>query len=70
MAERLNADLFEVLISQIGKDGKINIVVGKTLRVLGHAELFEPVRDLLHRRLRADLPNSSEPRAYQPSPQS
>ena len=24
-------------------------IFGKTLRVLGHAELFEPVRNLLHR---------------------
>ena len=27
----------------------INPVLSKTLRVLGHTELFEPVRNLLHR---------------------
>ena len=48
MAER-DAKLFEVLIGQIGKDGEIDVVLGKTLGVLGHAELFEPVRNLLHR---------------------
>ena len=43
-----NADLFEVLIGQVGKDRKINAIFGKTIRVLGHTELFEPVGDLLH----------------------
>jgi len=37
-----------VLIGQMAKDGKIDIVVGKDLSVLGHAEFFEPVRNLLH----------------------
>jgi hypothetical protein len=27
----------------------MNVLVGKALRVLGHTEFFEPVRDLLHR---------------------
>ena len=39
---------FQVLIGQVGKDREINAVLGKALRVLGHAELFEPVRNLLH----------------------
>jgi hypothetical protein len=34
------AKLFEVPIGQMAEDGKINIVVGKTLSVLGHAEHF------------------------------
>ena len=38
-----------MLISQMAKDGKINIVIGKGLSILGHAELFEPVLNLLHR---------------------
>ena len=38
----------EVLIGQMGQDGEIDVVLGKTLAVLGHAELFEPVPDLLH----------------------
>ena len=43
-----NAQLLQVLIGQIGQDREINAVFGKALRVLGHAELFEPVRHLLH----------------------
>jgi hypothetical protein len=39
-----------MLIGQVGKDRKINTVFGKTLGVLGHAELLEPVGNLLHRR--------------------
>jgi hypothetical protein len=31
------------------EDGGIDVVLGKALRVLGHDELFEPVRYLLHR---------------------
>jgi hypothetical protein len=49
MAERCNTDLFEVLIGQVTQDREINIVLGKALGVLGQAELFEPVRDQLHR---------------------
>ena len=44
-----NTKLFEVLIGQVAKDGDINVVLGKALRVLGHAERFEPVRNLRHR---------------------
>jgi len=51
-----DADIFEVLISQMRECRNINPVFGKALGVLGHAEAFEPVRDLLHRRSRADLP--------------
>jgi hypothetical protein len=42
------AKLFEVLIGQMAEDGNINIVFGKTLNVLGHAELFEPICNFLH----------------------
>ena len=44
-----DADIFEVLISQMRECRNINPILGKTLRVLGHAERFEPVRNLLHR---------------------
>ena len=44
-----------MLIGQIGKDRKIYAAFGKTLGVLGHAELFEPVGNLLHRRGPAEL---------------
>ena len=43
-----DTEVFQVLIGQVAKDREINAVFGKTLRVLGHAELFEPVRNLLH----------------------
>ncbi len=43
------ADLLQVLIGQVWKDGEVNAVFGKALRVLGHAAPFEPVRNLLHR---------------------
>jgi hypothetical protein len=44
-----DADVFEILIGQMAKYRDIDPVLGKGLGVLGHAELFEPVRNLLHR---------------------
>ena len=38
-----NADFLEVLIGQMGECRGINPVFSKTLGVLGHSELFEPV---------------------------
>ena len=49
MPERRNANLFEVLIGQVTQNGEINIIVSKALNMLLHSELFEPVRNLLHR---------------------
>jgi hypothetical protein len=43
--------LFEVLIGQVAKDGGVDVALDKALRVLGHAELFEPVLNLPHRGL-------------------
>jgi hypothetical protein len=43
------AEFFEVLIGQKAQDGNINIVISKTLGILGHTELFEPIGNLLHR---------------------
>jgi hypothetical protein len=43
-----DAKLFEVLIGHMGKYQSTNVVFDKTLGVLGQAELFEPIRDLLH----------------------
>src|SRR5580693_1367793 len=48
MSER-DAEVFQVLIGQVGENSEIYVVLGKALSVLGHAELFEPVRNLLHR---------------------
>ena len=39
MAERCDANLFEVLIGQIRQDDKANIILGKTLSVLRETEL-------------------------------
>ena len=47
-APRTTPNLLEVLIGQVGKDREINAVLSKALGVLGHAEFFEPVRNLLH----------------------
>jgi len=44
-----HADVLKVLIGQMAKCCETNPVFSKTLRVLGHAELFEPVGSLLHR---------------------
>jgi hypothetical protein len=43
-----DADVFQVLIRQMREYREINSILGKPLGVLGHAELFEPVRNLLH----------------------
>ena len=48
MPER-DTKLFKVLIGQVAKNGDIDVALGKALRVLGHAERFEPVHNLLHR---------------------
>ena len=53
-----DADIFEVVISQMRECRNTNPVLGKALRILGHAELFEPVRYLL-RRWRPHDDNSS-----------
>ena len=47
MPER-DAELFEVLIGQMTEDGSVDVVFTKTQGVLGHAELLEPIRNLLH----------------------
>ena len=48
MTER-DAEFFQILICQLGKNVEIDVVLGKAPGVLGHAGLFEPVRNLLHR---------------------
>src|SRR4029077_1049201 len=45
-----NAEVFQVLICQVAQNRKINAVFSKASRVLGHAELFEPIGNLLHGR--------------------
>jgi hypothetical protein len=61
-----DAEVFQVLIGHVAKNREINTVFGKALGILGHAERFEPVRNLLHRgSFPADLSwreQASEPR--------
>ena len=38
----------EILIRQVREDGEIDPILGKALRILGHAKLFQPVCNLLH----------------------
>jgi hypothetical protein len=53
MPER-HAKSIKVLIRQFGENVDIDIALSEALRVLGHAEHFEPVRNLLHRGPRRD----------------
>jgi hypothetical protein len=47
-----DAQLLQVMVCQIGENAEINTVLCETLRVLGHAEIFKPVGNLLHGRHR------------------
>src|SRR5258708_1996122 len=47
MAER-DTNFFEVVVGQIAQNARINVVLGKALRVLPQAKLLEPLRNLLH----------------------
>jgi hypothetical protein len=40
------------------EDGQVGVVLDEAMRVLGHSELGEPVRNLLHRRLHAGFSGS------------
>jgi hypothetical protein len=42
------ANVLEILISQMGQRRDVNSVLSKALRVLGHAEPSEPLRNLSH----------------------
>ena len=42
-------------MSKMAENGNVNFVLGKALSVLPETELFEPVRNLLHRRPSTDL---------------
>src|SRR4029450_960532 len=50
MPDRGDANLFKILVGQVTQNNEINIILGKALSVLPETELFEPVRNLLHRR--------------------
>ena len=41
-----NAELFEILITQMSEDGNIYVIFGKTLGILGKTEFLEPFSNL------------------------
>jgi hypothetical protein len=47
--QQCDGRLLWVLIGQLRENREINTVFGKAPGVLGHAELLEPVRNVLHR---------------------
>jgi hypothetical protein len=51
VTEPSDTEVFQVLICQIAENQDIDIVVSKALSLLGHSEFFEPISNLLHRRL-------------------
>src|SRR5271169_38605 len=54
MAKR-HPQFSQVLVCQFRQDAKTNVILGKALSVLPETELFEPVRNRLHRGRPADL---------------
>ena len=44
-----DTDVFKILIGQMAQCRHIDPVLGKALRILGHADGLEPAQDLLHR---------------------
>jgi hypothetical protein len=49
MAKRGDPEFLEIGVGERGEKRKIDVVLGKALRVLPEIELLKPVRDLLHR---------------------
>jgi len=43
-----NADILQVLVSQMGEYGDVNFIFGKTLRVLPETKSLKPLGNLLH----------------------
>jgi hypothetical protein len=44
-----DTEAFKVLVRELREDAQVNAIFDKAIGVLGHAEFFEPVRNLLHR---------------------
>jgi hypothetical protein len=49
MTKRGDPKFFQVLVCQMRQDTKVDVILGKALRVLPETELLKPVSDLLHR---------------------
>jgi len=43
-----NAKLLEILIGQMGKNRDVDAVLDEALRILGQANTFQPLRNMLH----------------------
>jgi hypothetical protein len=43
-----HAKSIKILVRQLAEYLDVNVILGKTLRILRHAECFEPVRKVLH----------------------
>src|SRR4029077_12830618 len=44
-----DAEFLEALICYVGQNEGVDVVLSKALRILGHAELFEPIRHFFRR---------------------
>ena len=56
---------FEILPDLTDQDlEKLGVVLGEPLRILGHAEVFEPVRNLLHRGHQGPVVATRQQRVY------
>ena len=65
-----DADLFKVSVGQVRQYREVDIVLGKTLRVLSETELLKPVRDLLHHGSTTDgRPHGPHRQDYSTNPQ-
>jgi hypothetical protein len=56
-----HAEILEILIGQVWEDGEINPILVKTLRILGHAKLFEPLSNIVHYTVTKSGFRTSEP---------
>jgi hypothetical protein len=54
----------QILITQVGKHGEIDSILGKALSVLGHPELIEPACNLLHRGAPSHAPYDAAGQRY------
>ena len=46
MAERIDAELFQVRVSELVENGEINVVFSERRRVLSEAQSFQPFLDV------------------------
>jgi hypothetical protein len=49
ISERCDPEFFQVLVCQIRKGAKVDVILSEALSVLPETDRLKPVRDLLHR---------------------